>query len=310
MMHDLNDLNFFAAVVTHGGFSSAARALAIPKSRISRRVSALEAQLGVRLIERSTRRFSVTDIGHDVYRHARAAIVEAEAIEEVAMRLKAEPQGLVRVSCPPGADRLIATALPKFLARHPRLRIQVIVSNRRIDLIEEGVDVAIRVREKFDTDADLQLKIIGRTGSVLVASPAFLAAHARPVVPADVASLPTLSQTERPGIDRWTLIDANNNEQVVVHEPRLAASDFAILRQAAIDGVGVAFLPELSMRLALAEGRLERILPDWFGAEGVLHLVFTSRRGLLPGVRAFIDFAAEVLDPRSSDWEPAWAPAG
>ncbi len=310
MMRDLNDLNFFAAVVTHGGFSAAARALAIPKSRISRRVSALEAQLGVRLLERSTRRFSVTDIGHDVYRHARAALAEAEAIEEVAMRLKAEPQGLVRVSCPPGGDRLIATALPKFLARHPRLRIQVIVSNRRIDLIEEGIDVAIRVREKFDTDADLQLKIIGRTGSVLVASPAFLAANAQPVVPADLASLPTLSQTERPGIDRWTLIDAHNNQQVVVHEPRLAASDFTILRQAAIDGVGVAFLPELSMRLALAEGRLKRILPDWIGPEGFLHLVFTSRRGLLPGVRAFIDFAAEALDPRSSDWEPAWAPAG
>jgi DNA-binding transcriptional LysR family regulator len=310
MMRDLNDLNFFAAVVTHGGFSAAARALAIPKSRISRRVSALEAQLGVRLLERSTRRFSVTDIGHDVYRHARAALAEAEAIEEVAMRLKAEPQGLVRVSCPPGADRLIAIALPRFLDLHPRLRIQVIVSNRRIDLIEEGIDVAIRVREKFDTDADLQLKIIGRTGSVLVASPTFLAAHARPDVPSDLASVPTLSQTERPGIDRWTLIDAHNNEQVVVHEPRLAASDFAILRQAAIEGVGVAFLPELSMRLALAEGRLERILPDWFGPEGFLHLVFTSRRGLLPGVRAFIDFAAEALDPRSSDWEPAWAPAG
>ena len=99
-MRDLNDLNFFAAIVANGGFSAASRALAIPKSRISRRVAALEAQLGVRLLERSTRRFSVTEVGQDVYRHARAALAEAEAIEEVAIRLKAEPQGLVRVSWP------------------------------------------------------------------------------------------------------------------------------------------------------------------------------------------------------------------
>src|SRR5579862_7619316 len=147
-MRDLNDLGLYAAVVTHGGFSAAARALGTPKSRLSRRVAALEAQLGVRLVERSTRRFSVTDTGQDVYRHARAALAEAEAIEEVAMRLKAEPQGLVRVSCPQGADRIMATALPDFLRQHPRLRVQVLVSNRRVDLIEEGIDVAIRVRDK------------------------------------------------------------------------------------------------------------------------------------------------------------------
>src|ERR1700741_4650015 len=99
-MRDLNDLSLFAAVVSNGGFSAAARALDTPKSRVSRRVAALEQQLGVRLVERTTRRFKVTEIGHDVYRHARAAMCEAEAIDEVVSRLKAEPQGLVRLSCP------------------------------------------------------------------------------------------------------------------------------------------------------------------------------------------------------------------
>src|SRR5471032_1468081 len=172
-MHDFNDLNFFAAIVANVGFSAASRALGVPKSRISRRVAALEQQLGVRLVERSSRRFNVTEVGQSVYRHARAAIAEAEAIEDVASRLRAEPQGLVRVSCPQGADRLMAAELPKFLERHPRLRVQVIVSSRRVDLIEEAVDVAIRVREKLDTDADLQIKTIGRTSSMLVATPAF-----------------------------------------------------------------------------------------------------------------------------------------
>jgi len=304
-MRDLNDLSFYAAVVANGGFSAASRALDVPKSRISRRVAALESALGVRLLERSTRRFSVTEVGQDVYRHARAAMAEAEAIEDVASRLKSEPQGLVRISCPQGADRILAIELPKFLARYPRLRVQVIVSNRRVDLIEEGVDVAIRVREKLDTDADLQVKIIGRTGARLVASPAFLRTHARPAAPADIAALPTLSQTERPGLDRWVLVNGEGEEAVVTHEPRVSATSFSILRQAAIDGLGVAFLPEYACREPLADGRLEDVLPGWTRRDGILHMVFTSRRGLLPGVRAVIDFAAEALDPRSDAWDDA-----
>jgi DNA-binding transcriptional LysR family regulator len=304
-VRDLNDLGFFAAVVANGGFSAAARALGVPKSRLSRRVAALEAQLGVRLVERSTRRFSVTVVGQDVYRHARAALAEAEAIEDVASRLRAEPQGLVRISCPQGADRILAGVLAAFLQQHPKLRVQVIVSSRRIDLIEEGVDVAIRVREKLDTDADLQVRIISHTSTMLVAAPAFLDAHRRPTKPADLAELPTLSQSERPGLDRWTLVSDSGAEETIAHEPRLSASEFAILRQAAIDGLGVAFLAEYSCREPLADGRLERVLPEWSGREGILHLVFTSRRGLLPGVRAVIDLLASVLDPRSLNWQTA-----
>ena len=169
-MRDLNDLSFFAAVVANEGFSAASRALGVPKSRLSRRVSALETQLGVRLLERSTRKFRVTEVGQDIYRHARAALSEAEAIEAVAARLKSEPQGLVRVSCPLGVERLLGAALKAFLARHPKLRVQVIVSNRRIDLIEESVDIAVRVRERLDTNPDLQVKIIANVGEMLVAN--------------------------------------------------------------------------------------------------------------------------------------------
>lgn len=304
-MRDLNDLNFFAAVVANGGFSAASRALAVPKSRISRRVAALEAQLGVRLLERSTRRFNVTEVGQDVYRHASAALAEAEAIEDVVSRLKVEPQGLVRVGCPQGADRILAAELPRFLQRHPKLRVQVLVSNRRVDLIGEAVDVAIRVREKLDTDADLQVRIIGRTRSLLVASPAFLNAYGRPKTPADLADYSTLSTTERPGLDRWMLVNDDGAEAVVVHEPRLSTIEFSILRQAAIDGVGVGFLAEYTCREPLADGRLERVLPEWGSGEELLHLVFTSRRGLLPGVRAVLDFLVDVLDPKCPGWGTA-----
>lgn len=304
-MRDLNDLTFFVAVVANGSFSAAARALAVPKSRLSRRVAALEARLGVRLVERSTRRFSVTSVGQDIYQHARAALAEADAMEELATRLKAAPQGLVRVSCPLGVERILASALPRLLSLHPRLRVQVIVANRRVDLINETIDIAIRVREKLDTDADLQMKTIARASAELVASPAFLDLHGRPTTPADLARLPTLSQTERSGHDQWTLIDDTGAEEVVVHEPRVAATEFAILRQAAIDGLGIALLAEYTCLEPLADGRLERVLPRWAGREATVHLVFTSHRGLLPSVRVVIDFLAELLNPRSDGWRMA-----
>ena len=262
-MQDLNDLRFFAAVAGAGGFSAAARALGVPKSRLSRRVATLEAQLGVRLVERSTRRFKVTEVGHDVLRHARAALAEADAIEEAVSRLKVEPQGLVRVSCPLDADRLVGAALPAFLTRHPRLRVQLIVSNRRVDLIDEGVDIAIRVRERLDTDADLQLKIISRGGSLLVAGPAFISEWGAPAAPADIPSFPTLGHTDRPGLDRWALVSTAGEEAEVAHDPRLSASTFPILRQAACDGIGIANLPDYVCRDLIEAGRLVRVLPDW-----------------------------------------------
>jgi DNA-binding transcriptional LysR family regulator len=301
-MRDLNDLQYFVAVVDAGGFSAAARSTGAAKSQLSRRVTALETELGVRLVERSSRRFKVTDVGQDVYRHARAALSEADAINTIVSRLKAEPQGLVRVSCPQGADRLLAAGLPTFLARHPRLRVQVVVTNRRVDLIEEGVDVAIRIRARLDTDADLQVKILRRTEVLLVASPAFVEAHGQPQDPADVSRYPTISLSEQPGPDRWTLVNAAGEEAVVVHEPRLSASAFPILRQAALDSLGLAMIPEYACRELLAEGRLVRVLPDWNQPAGILHLVFTSRRGLLPSVRAVIDFVAEALDAQSEAW--------
>src|SRR5260370_29092067 len=132
-----------------------------------------------------------------------------------------------------------------------------------------------------------------------------MAEHGEPTTPAEGAALPTLSSTERPGIDRWILVDAAGAEEVIVHEPRLAATEFAILRQAAIDGLGVAFLPDYACREPLADGRLQQVLPGWAGRDGILHLVFTSRRGRLPGVPAVIAFLAAVLDPRSVAWQSA-----
>jgi DNA-binding transcriptional LysR family regulator len=305
-MQDLNDLNLFVAVVTHGGFSAAARALDAPKSKLSRRIAGLEEHLGVRLLERSTRRFQVTEVGEDVFRHARAAMTEAEAIDDIVLQRRAEPQGLVRVAAPPGVDRLISRSLPRLLERFPKLRVQVIVSNRRVDLIEERVDVAVRFREVLDTDADLQMKVVSRAEGVLVASPEVLALHGRPEHPSALATYPTVSLTDASGTDRWLLRNTAGEEVEVAHEPRLSSSSPSIVRQAVVDGIGVAVLPEWSCRELLESGRLVQILPEWTRRQGVIHMVFTSRRGLLPGVRIVLDFLAEALNPKAPAWEAAW----
>jgi DNA-binding transcriptional LysR family regulator len=304
-VRDLNDLSFFTAVVAHRGFSAAARAIGLPKSRLSRRVSALEEDLGVRLLERSTRRLSVTEVGEDVYGHARAALSEADAIDEIAARMKAEPRGLVRMTCPIGVDRLIAARLPKLLERFPQLRLQVIVTNRRVDLIEEGIDLAVRGGQPFEDEGSLQMKVVGRATAILVASPSLLQAHGRPLAPADIPALPTIGSAEGPGAERWDLVDDAGTEEVVIHDPRLFANTLPISRQAVLDGIGVALLPEFACMAPLAERRLERVLPAWRRRDGTLHIIFKSRRGLLPSVRAVIDFAADVLNPRTGGWEAA-----
>jgi DNA-binding transcriptional LysR family regulator len=293
-MRDFNDLQFFTAVVLNRGFSAASRALKVPKSRISRRVALLEERLGVRLLDRTTRGLGLTQVGQQVFEHARAAIIEAEAAEDAALRMQAEPRGLVRLSCPLGLQGAIAASMAGFLAAHPLLRLQCIVTNRRIDLINEGIDVAIRVRERLDTDADLQVKRIGLSRRILVASPRLLADKGEPTIPAELPAFPILHQ-EQQGGSSWFLTAENGDTSSVTFEPLLATDSFDVLIAAARQGAGIVLLPAAQCQEALASGALVRVLPQWSGTDGIVHLVFASRRGMLPSVRAVIDFAAAAL---------------
>ena len=294
-MRDLNDLRFFAAVVSSGGFSKAARDLGLPKSRLSRRIAQLEADLGVRLLERSTRRLKITEVGQEVYAQAVTATAAAEAATEAAMRVRAEPQGLVRLSCPLNFHDIIARRLPAFLTNNPRLRLQILSTNRRIDLIEERIDVAVRVRERLDTDGDLQMRRIGISRRIVVASPDFVRAHGEPRAPEQLAGVPLVDANEGPSPSVWRLSSGGDRHCSVEFDARLAAGDFKTLLAAALAGVGAALMPIVECRTDLEAGRLVRLVPEWAAADGILHLVFTSRRSMLPSVRAVIDFAAEAL---------------
>jgi DNA-binding transcriptional LysR family regulator len=307
-MQDLNDLRLFAAVVSNGGISAASRALGAPKSRISRRVAALEVDLGVRLFERSTRRFRVTEVGRDIYQHARAALSEADAIDEAVTRLKVEPQGLVRISCPLGAERRLGDSLPEFLAEHPQLRLQFVVTNGRVDLIEEGIDVAVHWGDEVDADAGLQVRTVAHASQILVASPDLANERGLPHHPDALAGFPTLASADLPGPARWSLTHANGAAAEVIHHPRMSVSDSVLIRDCALAGLGVALLPELICRDPLESGDLVQVLPDWRSRDGMVYLLFTSRRGLLPGVRAVIDFLAKALRPTDNPY-PIAAPA-
>lgn len=295
-MPDLNDLYVFAQVAEHGGFATAGRALGIPKSTLSRRIALLEERLGVRLLQRSTRHFAITEVGQLYLRHCLALIEEAKAAQEAIDRTRAEPQGVVRISCPvPLAANHLAPIVARFLADHPGVRVHLEATNRRVDVIEEGFDLALRVRIPPLEDTELVIRVLESHGSALVAAPALLARLGRPERPEDLTHLPSLDMSRPGGAHAWRLNGPDSSERTIALQPRLVTDDMTMLRRAALDGIGVAALPHFMVGADLAQGGLEPLLPEWVLPCGIVHAVFPSRRGLVPAVRRFIDLLAKAF---------------
>lgn len=293
-MRDLNDYALYVEVVKCGNFATAGRTLRMPKSTISRRIAQLEERLGVRLIERSTRRFRVTEVGQSFYERCRAIVLDAEQAEAVVAEAKAEPHGLVRFSCPTGLLASLSDGLPIFLARYPKVRLQLLALDRPVDLIGERIDVALRVRTELVTDAALTMRTLGYSKRILVAAPHFLERCSGS--PADsLTQLPTLSSSDDLGAVEWELAGPDGATACVRHEPRMTCGDFQALKAATVAGMGVALLPDHVCQSELATGRLVRVFPEWQTNVGIVHVVFTTRRGLPPAVRAFIDHLAASL---------------
>lgn len=289
MKSDLNDLAYFAEVVSHGGFAAAARVLREPKSKLSRRIARLEGRLGLRLIERSSRRFRVTDIGQAFYERCKAVQQEAEQAEALVRQARSEPQGLIRFSCPTGMVELISSLIGSFLQQHPKVRLQMLATDRAVDLIGERIDLALRVRVVLASDAELTMRSLGSSTRILVASPA-LASSVRK--PDDLAKMSMLATNDSDAEAEWGLETADGQEMTHRQEARLGCADMTAVREAAIAGLGVALLPWHVCLRALEAGQLARVLPEWRGQKGIVHLVFTTRRGLPPAVRALIDHLA------------------
>jgi len=295
-MQDLNDMVFFAEVVDRGGFAAAGRSLGVPKSRVSRRIGELEARLGVRLLQRTTRKLSLTEAGEIYHRHCVAMREEAEAADEAVARVQSEPRGTVRVTCPVTlAQSTLGPIVPRFLAAHPQVRIEVQVTNRVIDLVQEGIDVALRVRANPDDSGSLVVKNLGPTSGVLVASPALLRRVGAPASPDDLHRVPTVAMSAADGRASWRLVGPRGEAFELQHRPAYTADDLLLLKFAALQGTGMTVLPDYLCSDELRQGLLVPVLAGWSPPLAKVLAVFPSRRGMVPAVRRFLDFLADSV---------------
>lgn len=292
-MQDLNDLYYFVQIVDHGGFAAAGRALGLQKSKLSRRIALLEERLGVRLIQRSTRHFSVTEIGQEYYGRCLAVLVEAESAQLVIERVRAEPRGVIRMSCPTALLNFQFGALiARFMMQNPRVEIHLESTNRHVDVIGEGFDLAVRVRFPPLEQSDLVMRKLDDSTQCLVASPALLKERKPPETPGDLASWPSLDLGPPQRQHNWHLEHSDGGTALVPHTPRLVTDDMAVLREAALEGVGIVQLPTMMIWNDVRSGHLVQVLPRWTPKSWIIYAVFPSRRGVLPSLRALVDFLA------------------
>lgn len=290
-MQDLNDMLYFAEVAERGGFAAAGRALGVPKSRLSRRIAELEARLGVRLLQRTTRKLSLTAVGEIYLRHCNAMRDEALAAGEAVAQMQVEPRGTLRIACPVTlAQGTLGYLIPRFLATYPQVTLDMRVTNRVVDLVEEGIDIALRVRPSLDDSGSLVVKQLGATRSQLLASPGQLRRQGAPVTLADLARLDTVAMSATGGRSAWVLVGPGGEEHTLVHQPRYVADDLQTLKLAVLAGVGISFLPDMVSKAEQQAQLLVPVLPGWTLQPGMVHAVFASRRGQVPAVRSFLDF--------------------
>jgi DNA-binding transcriptional LysR family regulator len=293
-MDNITNLVLFARVMQAGSISAAARELRMPKSTLSRRLSELEAAQGVRLVHRGTRKLTLTDIGREFLHHCETIARAAEAASALTQQVQAEPRGELRFSCPYALSQgAMARLLPAFMLRYPAVKVHMLATNKPVNLVEERIDVALRVRDTIE-DSTLIARPLAPAPSSLYANPALLAAHP-PQHPLDLLQLPTLSMHFSSGRYEFSLRHANGEQLTLRHDPCLITDDMWVLREAAVHGIGLAQLPDYLCGEQLANGSLVRVLDDWQTPAGILHLVYVSRNGLLPAVRAFIDYLVQEM---------------
>ena len=297
----LEDLVVFAAVAEAEGFSAAARRLGVSKSMVSAAVARLEQRLGVRLLQRTTRRLSLTEAGAAALPHAQRARVAAQDAEEAAVSLRTTPRGTLKVNAPLSFGVLhVAPALGAFARAYPEVRVDLVLDDHVLDLVGGGFDLALRIGTL--PDSSLVASTIGRNRNVLVAHAEYLARAGVPTHPSELADHAALVYSLSPTGAQWSLTCDGASETVRVRGPLQADSSLA-LRAAALQGLGIARLPLFVAGPDLAEGRLQRVLPEWSLPEQGIHLV-TAGRGQQPRkVIAFAEFLRERIG-EPPYWEP------
>ena len=306
-MSYLNEIQIFVAIVERGSFIAASSHLKIPKTTVSRKIEELEARLGVRLLQRTTRKMSLTEAGQAYYEHCERILAEIDEAERAVGQLAEAPRGNLRVSASFSiGSRFLGRLLPEFLKRYPDVRVNLLLSNITEDLVEGNFDLAIRAGRLADSSH--ASRSLGHFRSRLVASQAYIEEKGMPMRPEDLAghrALALIPRDERTGRFAWTLEEVCVGRKKpqgfeAVINPVMVCNDPDPILQATLGGEGIAFVPDLFIAEPLRAGQLVRVLPEWQSAAAPVSAVYPSRRGLSPKVRVFVDFLTEHLGENGS----------
>lgn len=303
MADTLHEMAVFNKVVATGSLTAAARDLGVSTAAVSRKLAALEARLGVRLIHRTTRRLSLTDEGASYHEASARILSEIEEADAAAAARRVEPQGVLKVAMPASFGlKHIAPLVPKFAQRHPRVQLALSLSDRTVNVIEEGFDVAIRIAEL--QDSSLAARRLAPNRRVVCASPEYLRQHGTPRTPADLLQHNCLTTTDFHMT--WEYRDPQGKRDSVRVSGRYACDNWEVLREWAVAGLGVALKSTWDVRKHLDDGSLVPLLPGYaFGSDVGIYAVYPHRRYLPAKTRVFIDFLADSFGP-----QPYWDQPG
>ena len=282
---DLGGIRVFLRVIQSGSFSAAARQLAMPKSTVSRKIAELEAHVGARLLQRTTRKLGLTDVGRIFYEHAVRIAAEVDEAAQVVGRMQAAPRGLLRVTAPL-AFGMLGPIVAEYLQKHEEVQLEVSCTDRTVDLVDERFDIAIRAGRL--ADSSLTARTLGSIKRVLIAAPSYCKEHGTPRTPTELTEHACLVFGAGTAPNVWTL-ESNGKRAEVRVTPRLTLNDPEILRGAALAGVGIALLPEFVCAEDIRAKRLRHVLPDWGSAAMPVHAVYPTARLLSPAAAKFIE---------------------
>ncbi len=293
-MQNLNNMLIFAKVAELGGISSAARALHMPKSTVSRRLSQLESELGIRLLQRTTRAVHLTEAGRIYFQHCRRVAEEVHNASASVSSMLEKPRGILRIGASVTmGQQLVAPLIGEFINRYPDVQIELNLTNRRVDLIAEGYDMVIRVGHL--DDSSLISKHLGSAFGKLYASPDYLQQQGVPVEVTDLLSHRLLIMSDTISPHQWTLVNSDNHQETIAFQAFATVNDFAVIKRLAVDGVGIAKMPDYLAVNELRQGLLQEVLTDWRTPAFSYYAVYPSRRGVPLKVRAWLDFLLEKL---------------